>query len=77
MPVTELYAPSAPTMAGSQDFSYHNTDSAEVGTALPHCPLSDVPSAAEGENVMLESIHAFLYSDIYYGLWGVSFCMTF
>ncbi|XP_062279516.1 protein transport protein Sec16B [Scomber scombrus] len=48
MPVTEVYTPTAPTMAGSQDFSYHSTDSAGVGTALPHCPLSDLPSAAEG-----------------------------
>ncbi|XP_042273589.1 protein transport protein Sec16B [Thunnus maccoyii] len=48
MPVAVGYAPPAPTVAGSQDFSYHNTDSAEVGTALPHCPLSDLPSAAEG-----------------------------
>ncbi|TKS74134.1 hypothetical protein D9C73_008215 [Collichthys lucidus] len=37
-----------PTAAASQDFSYHNTDSAEVRTASPHCPLSNVPSAAEG-----------------------------
>lgn len=45
MPVTLVYAPPAPTVAAGQDFSYHNTDSAEVRTASPHCPL---PSAAEG-----------------------------
>lgn len=66
MPVTEVYAPSAPTVAESQDFRYHNTDSAEVGTAWPHCPPSDLPSAAEGENLMLNNTRAFLYSDIYY-----------
>ncbi|XP_042340051.1 protein transport protein Sec16B, partial [Plectropomus leopardus] len=44
MPITPLYAPPAPAVAASQDFSYHNTDSTEV-RAPPHCPL---PSAAEG-----------------------------
>ncbi|TMS20835.1 Protein transport protein Sec16B [Larimichthys crocea] len=48
VPVTVLSAPPVPTAAASQDFSYHNTDSAEVRTASPHCPLSNVPSAAEG-----------------------------
>ncbi|KAL7396194.1 hypothetical protein ABVT39_001923 [Epinephelus coioides] len=45
MPVTLVYAPPVPTVAASQDFSYHNTDSAEVRSDSPHCPL---PSAAEG-----------------------------
>ncbi len=49
VPVTMVYAPPAPTVAASQDFSCHNTDSAEVRAASPHCPLSNVPSAAEGE----------------------------
>lgn len=49
VPVTVVYAPPAPAVAVSQDFSYHNTDSAEVRTASPHCPLSNQPSAAEGE----------------------------
>ncbi|XP_073332403.1 protein transport protein Sec16B [Pagrus major] len=48
LPVTMVYAPSAATVAAGQDFSYHNTDSAEVTTAPPHCPQSDLPSAAEG-----------------------------
>ncbi|XP_040896746.1 protein transport protein Sec16B [Toxotes jaculatrix] len=48
IPVTVVYAPPVPTEATSQDFSYHNTDSAEVSTASPHCPLSNLPSAAEG-----------------------------
>ncbi|XP_029286094.1 protein transport protein Sec16B [Cottoperca gobio] len=43
-----VYAPPAPTVAASQDFTYHNTDRAEVRTALPHCPLNNQPSAAEG-----------------------------
>ncbi|XP_035508999.1 protein transport protein Sec16B [Morone saxatilis] len=47
MPVPMVYAPPGPTVAASQDFSYHNTDSAEVRTAPPHCPLSNLPSAAE------------------------------
>ncbi|XP_044055028.1 protein transport protein Sec16B isoform X2 [Siniperca chuatsi] len=46
LPVMVVYAPPAPTVAVSQDFSYHNTDSAEVRT--PHCPLSNLPPAAEG-----------------------------
>ncbi|XP_018525540.1 LOW QUALITY PROTEIN: protein transport protein Sec16B [Lates calcarifer] len=48
MPVNQVYAPTVPTVATSQDFSYHNTDSAEVRTASPHCPLSNLSSAAEG-----------------------------
>ncbi|XP_056235430.1 protein transport protein Sec16B [Seriola aureovittata] len=48
IPVTVVYAPPAPAAAPSQDLSYHNTDSTEVRTASPHCPLSDLPSAAEG-----------------------------
>ncbi|KAM9357997.1 protein transport protein Sec16B [Symphorus nematophorus] len=48
VPVTVVYAPPAPTVAAGQDFSYHNTDSTEVRQATPHCPLSNVPSAAEG-----------------------------
>ncbi|XP_071343356.1 protein transport protein Sec16B [Trachinotus anak] len=48
IPVTIVYAPPAPTTGPSQDLSYHNTDSTEVGTATPHCPLSDLPSAAGG-----------------------------
>lgn len=67
MPVNQVYAPTVPTVATSQDFSYHNTDSAEVRTASPHCPLSNLSSAAEGENLILESVHSFLYSDIHYG----------
>lgn len=77
MPVMTVYAPPVPTVAASQDFSYHNTDSAEVRTVSPHCPRSTLPSAAEGENLMLDDIHSFLYSDIYYGLWGVSLCVIF
>ncbi|KAM4548273.1 protein transport protein Sec16B isoform 2-T5 [Odontesthes bonariensis] len=45
VPVTVAYA--VPTVAVSQNFSYHNTDSAEVKSALPHCPLRNVKSAAE------------------------------
>ncbi|XP_070689027.1 protein transport protein Sec16B [Pempheris klunzingeri] len=48
MPVMVDYAPPAHVVAASQDFSYHNTDSAEVRTASPHCPPSYLPSAAEG-----------------------------
>ncbi|XP_031728890.1 protein transport protein Sec16B isoform X1 [Anarrhichthys ocellatus] len=48
MPVPLVYAPPAPTVTASQAFSYHNTDSAEVRAASPHCPLSSQPSAAEG-----------------------------
>ncbi|XP_034530521.1 protein transport protein Sec16B [Notolabrus celidotus] len=51
VPVTEVYAPPVQTMAAGQDFSYHNTDSAEVRTALPHCPQNYPPSAAEGAGV--------------------------
>ncbi|XP_068446196.1 protein transport protein Sec16B [Clinocottus analis] len=43
MPVPLVYAPLAPTGTASRAFCYHNTDSAEVRAALPHCP-----SAAEG-----------------------------
>ena len=35
--------------AASQAFSYHNTDSAEVRTSPPNCPLSGPPSVAAGE----------------------------
>ncbi len=72
-----VYAPPAPTVAASQDLSYHNTDSAEVRTLLPHCPLGNLPSAAEGENLMLAKFHSFGYSDIYYGRWGISLCVIF
>ncbi|KAM8744944.1 protein transport protein Sec16B isoform 3-T4 [Acanthopagrus schlegelii] len=48
MPVPMVYAPSAATVAAGQRFSYHNTDSAEVRTAPPHCPQTDPTSAAEG-----------------------------
>ncbi|KAM7410590.1 hypothetical protein PAMA_001836 [Pampus argenteus] len=47
MLATVVNAASGSTVAGSLDFSYHNTDISEVGTALPHCPLSALPSAAE------------------------------
>ncbi|XP_039985479.1 protein transport protein Sec16B isoform X2 [Xiphias gladius] len=47
VPVT-AYAPQMPTVAVSQDFSYYNTDNAEVRTVPLHCPLSNLPSAAEG-----------------------------
>ncbi|XP_059197427.1 protein transport protein Sec16B [Centropristis striata] len=47
VPVMPVYAPPVPTVAASQD-SYHNTDSAEVKTVSPHCPPSNLPSAAEG-----------------------------
>ncbi|XP_068176356.1 protein transport protein Sec16B isoform X2 [Antennarius striatus] len=48
LPGTLANTPPAPSLAASQDFSYHNTDSAEVRQASPHCPGSDVSSAAEG-----------------------------
>ncbi|XP_026160393.1 protein transport protein Sec16B isoform X2 [Mastacembelus armatus] len=48
VPATTVYAPAEPTVAMSQDFSYHNTDSAEVRTAVPYCPLSSLSSTAEG-----------------------------
>uniref|UniRef100_UPI0037E8B80E protein transport protein Sec16B n=1 Tax=Semicossyphus pulcher TaxID=241346 RepID=UPI0037E8B80E len=48
MPVTVVYAPPADTLAASQDISYHNTDSAEVINAWPHCPQNNLPSAAQG-----------------------------
>ncbi|XP_041647671.1 protein transport protein Sec16B [Cheilinus undulatus] len=48
MPVTVVYAPPVQTVAAGQDFSCHNTDSAEVRTAFPHCPQNNPPSAAEG-----------------------------
>ncbi|XP_029987300.1 protein transport protein Sec16B isoform X2 [Sphaeramia orbicularis] len=48
MPVTAVYAPPVSIVAGSQDFSYHNTDSAEVKAASPHCPVGNSTSAAEG-----------------------------
>ncbi|KAF3835687.1 hypothetical protein F7725_028245, partial [Dissostichus mawsoni] len=38
----------ASTVAASQAFTYHNTDSAEVTSAWPHCALSDQPSAEQG-----------------------------
>ena len=63
LPVPVVYAPPLSTMAQSQDFSYHNTDSVEVRSASTHCPPSDVPSAGGGER--LESIHSFLYEEIY------------
>ncbi|XP_071380440.1 protein transport protein Sec16B [Centroberyx affinis] len=47
-PLTVVYAPPMPTVAGSQDFSYHNTDSAEVRTGPPNFHLNDLPSATEG-----------------------------
>ncbi|KAF3691320.1 Protein transport protein Sec16B Regucalcin gene promoter region-related protein p117 [Channa argus] len=47
MPVMVDYSPPALMVAASQD-SYHNTDSAEARTAVPHCPPSNLPSAAEG-----------------------------
>ncbi|XP_056133378.1 protein transport protein Sec16B [Lampris incognitus] len=40
--------PYAPRVTGSQDFSYHNTDSTEVKTAPLYSPLDHFPSAAEG-----------------------------
>lgn len=43
-------APPASTAAASQAFTYHNTDSAEVTSAWPHCAPSDQPSAAQGES---------------------------
>lgn len=50
VPGTVVYAPPAPTVAASQDFSCHNTDSVEVRTASSHCPQSNImpPAAAEG-----------------------------
>ncbi|XP_062251437.1 protein transport protein Sec16B isoform X3 [Platichthys flesus] len=48
LPVTMVNAPPLSKVAQSQDFSYHNTDSAEVRSALTHCPPSDVPSAGGG-----------------------------
>ncbi|XP_074524754.1 protein transport protein Sec16B [Halichoeres trimaculatus] len=51
VPVTEVYAAPVQTVAAVQDFSYHNTDSAEVKAALPHCPQNNLPSAAEGAGV--------------------------
>ncbi|XP_053286819.1 protein transport protein Sec16B isoform X1 [Pleuronectes platessa] len=48
LPVAVVNAPPLSKVAQSQDFSYHNTDSAEVRSALTHCPLSDVPSAGGG-----------------------------
>ncbi|KAK5869332.1 hypothetical protein PBY51_024058 [Eleginops maclovinus] len=45
MTVTPVSAPPAPPVAASQAFTYHNTDSAEVRPAWPHCALSNQPSA--------------------------------
>lgn len=47
-PVTVAYTPSVPTVAPSQNFSYHNTDSAEVRSASQHCPPNNLPAIAEG-----------------------------
>jgi len=73
LPVTVAYA--VPTVAVSQNFSYHNTDGVEVKSALLHCPLRNVKSTAEGENQMIDTIHSCLCPDIYSGLWGVSTCV--
>lgn len=54
-----VYVPSVPAAASSQDLSYHNTDSARVGAPSAHCPLSDFPSAEDGEALMLESNYLF------------------
>ncbi|CAJ1059720.1 protein transport protein Sec16B [Xyrichtys novacula] len=51
MPVTEVYTPQVLAVAAGQDFSYHNTDSAEVKTALPHCSQNNLPSSAEGSSL--------------------------
>ncbi|XP_045905744.1 protein transport protein Sec16B [Micropterus dolomieu] len=51
MPLMVVHAPPAPTpptVEAGQDFSYHNTNSGEVRPVSPHCPLSNLPSAAEG-----------------------------
>ncbi|XP_028260362.1 protein transport protein Sec16B [Parambassis ranga] len=48
MPVMVASVPPAATVAGSQNFSYHNTDSAEVKSGSAHCPGSYLPSAAVG-----------------------------
>ncbi|XP_040039483.2 protein transport protein Sec16B [Gasterosteus aculeatus] len=48
MPVPQVYSPPAPPVTACQAFSYHNTDSAEVRAASPHCPLSNQPSVAQG-----------------------------
>ncbi|XP_008295232.1 protein transport protein Sec16B isoform X2 [Stegastes partitus] len=48
MPITVVSAPLPPTVAASQNFSYHNTDSTEVRSASPHCSMSSLPPGAEG-----------------------------
>ncbi|KAM8874328.1 protein transport protein Sec16B isoform 2-T2 [Spinachia spinachia] len=47
-PMPVVYSPPAPAATACQAFSYHNTDSAEVRAASPHCPLSNQPSVAQG-----------------------------
>ncbi|XP_030584015.1 protein transport protein Sec16B [Archocentrus centrarchus] len=49
-PVMAAYAPPVPTVALSQNFSYHNTDSAEV-ISVSHCPPNNLPGIAEGADV--------------------------
>ncbi|XP_069560050.1 protein transport protein Sec16B [Brachyistius frenatus] len=48
MPVMAVHASPVHAVDASQNFSYHNTDSTEVTSTSPHCPLSKHPSAAEG-----------------------------
>lgn len=55
MPVPQVYSPPAPPVTACQAFSYHNTDSAEVRAASPHCPLSNQPSVAQGEDLNVGS----------------------
>lgn len=76
-PVTVAYTPSVPTVAPSQNFSYHNTDSGEVKSASQHCPPNNLPAIAQGETLMLDSNHSLLCSGIYYGPRWVSVTFSF
>lgn len=51
VPETVAYAPPAAALVASPDSSYHNRDSAGVGTALSHCPPTEQSLAADGEKV--------------------------
>ncbi|XP_017289223.1 protein transport protein Sec16B [Kryptolebias marmoratus] len=47
MPATVVDTPPVPTVAISQNFSYHSTNSVEIRSSQPHSPPSNLSSAAE------------------------------
>lgn len=71
-PATVAYTPPVPTVAPSHNFSYHNTDSAEV-TSVSHCPPNNLAGTAEGETN--DRQQSFLPPDIYGSC--LTFCVSY